>query len=418
MPIAANESIPSLLPLLQLLHPAPSVVPPQKTDWAKLFTPSLLQRFSCLVESQALAKGLTLPPRLAEQISNISKRQQLRTLASKVVLRKVLVELCKDGIDCIVLKGAHLAQSAYRLPCHRFFCDIDILVREKDVDAACTSLSRADFYRTDPDLVVLAKDHHLVFTSPKLAIPLELHWQLHSCDHRAGQGPVESAWQWSSQGALAGVSTKLMKPEYLIVYLCSHATRHHFDQGPIVLVDLAYLIYSSEDRIDWLKVKEAAAELRAEHSVLLILSSLQLMMPELCIDWVGESALSTDLGRMVLDEMYDPETPEQRRIRKILTLNDSGPSTGAIAREYRSQPAYLAPFVWARDRLAATDWRLLLSRVGRTQLRRRLHLHRLLEADLNPRQSFLAKLSVWIRSAFAKLLTTIASARRRLAGRP
>ena len=55
-------------------------------------------------------------------------------------VERVARDFATSGIECVVLKGASLALSAYKTPAERFMGDIDLLVRLDQVDAALEQL--------------------------------------------------------------------------------------------------------------------------------------------------------------------------------------------------------------------------------------------------------------------------------------
>lgn len=406
---------PRLLPLLRLLHPDPSIEPQGQVDWTELLQPMILHRFAGLVATQSKKKGVELPQKLALTVAEISKRHGLRALTLKAVLIKVLKEFQQSGVECVPLKGAHLALNVYPSAHHRYSCDIDLLVRERDVFIATQALEKAGFHPQNPDQEVVDQDHHTIFVSPLLQIPIELHWKLHGAVDRVGQALVDPLWDEVIDGTLVGTPTKLMAPHQLIPYLCTHATRHHLDQGPIVLIDLVYLIHSLGNDIDWRRVQVEAAKQNAQHSLALILASLRWIVPELTPEVTGGLVTSAELGYLALEEMFKPETPEERRVRTILTLTYLGPTSEAIARQYGTKPSLITYWKWIRDRialLAVTAWTSLQSREGRRLIYRRVLLHDAIEGDLGAAQTRLARLMQNLRRA----LLTVRTLTDRVAG--
>ena len=56
-----------------------------------------------------------------------------------VVLTMELIDniLSEYGIEFLILKGAHLAHTVYDSPDERAYCDLDVLVRDRDFSQAC-----------------------------------------------------------------------------------------------------------------------------------------------------------------------------------------------------------------------------------------------------------------------------------------
>jgi hypothetical protein len=399
---------PRLLPLLQLLHPNLSVRPPDDVDWKHVLTPNLNFRFGALISSQSEHKRVRLPEELKVQFKQTSRSQGLRSIMLKAILSKVLNAFAREKIDCCVLKGSHLALLVYPAANFRFSCDIDLLIRESDLSAATQCLEKLGFVQRNPEMEIIDHDHHLVFDSEKFPIPIELHWKLHSPAHRVGDAPLE-LWSEFNDGQLMGAPVKLMTTEQMVVYLSSHATRHSLDQGPVVLIDLAYLIEFLQGDLNWPKIQETAKAWNAETSLALVLASLRWMRPELTPETVGGRVIEPEMSFLALEEMWQPETLDERRARTVITLSYLPPGAEAIARQYpQSKPGLASKLLWLRDRLGAlikNAWPYLHSSEQRNRMWRRVRLERCLDQDLNH-----SKLPVWAllsnpKRLFQRLLT-------------
>src|SRR4029450_8211514 len=55
---------------------------------------------------------------------------------------RLLADLADAGIRALVFKGAPLAHTHYEQPWLRLYTDVDLLVRDEDMDAAATRLER------------------------------------------------------------------------------------------------------------------------------------------------------------------------------------------------------------------------------------------------------------------------------------
>ncbi len=107
-------------------------------------------------------------------------RQRLRSGLFAMELERLADGFKGTGIECVVLKGASLALSAYTSPADRFMDDLDLLVRPDQVDAAVNQLLAQGY--TNPwsaEAVRGYRTHHyhLPLMRPDGLI-VELHWDL------------------------------------------------------------------------------------------------------------------------------------------------------------------------------------------------------------------------------------------------
>lgn len=90
-------------------------------------------------------------PATAEQADDVRAQHRgilLRVLALERELTRVVDLLSEFEVDSRVLKGSAVAHLDYPQPALRSFIDLDILVREDDIERTVAVLSSADFART------------------------------------------------------------------------------------------------------------------------------------------------------------------------------------------------------------------------------------------------------------------------------
>lgn len=130
------------------------------------------------------------------------------------------------GLRGVLLKGALFAERYYPRPAARGTSDIDLLVREADVDRAAAAL-RALGYRAsdDPAEARFRREHHHLHLAHDRALPLELHFHAYR-----GFGEImrsEPLLERSVAVPSFAALRVLSKPDEL-VYLAVHAAAHRF----------------------------------------------------------------------------------------------------------------------------------------------------------------------------------------------
>lgn len=276
MSILTPMSLPQLqLLLLDLIAPARAVTQAQldalcATDWHALMRMLRQHRLAPLLHWQLerAHAHLTIPSNVKADLAASYKKATLRSLMLQreiVLLHQILH---KPNIPYVLLKGSYLAFHAYPHPALRALRDIDILVpRERVLEVfqllLDSGLTRIDDYRGDP-AAAMALFHHLPpLLSSSGLITVELHNRLFDHERNGWAQPDPSDrptfWNRCIQMPVANQAITFESPTDLLLHLIEHAVYHHkFDNGPLLLSDLAYLITTQP--IEWPLFWEMAKE--------------------------------------------------------------------------------------------------------------------------------------------------------------
>lgn len=196
-----------------------------------------------------------VPESVRETLSGRFRQATLRALA----LRRDLLQACQAldavGIEAVALKGAYLAFHVYPHPALRPLRDLDVLVPRESALAAWHALLQAGWQRVpeydgDPAACVAASKHLPPLRSASARITLELHVRLHEPDPAA---PDQSMDETGMRARLMGggeASLRYLSTTDLLLHLIVHAAYdHHFNNGPLLLADVFYLVQQGD--IDW-----------------------------------------------------------------------------------------------------------------------------------------------------------------------
>jgi hypothetical protein len=185
-------------------------------------------------------------------------------------LREVLGGFHWQSIPVIVLKGAHLAHLVYETIASRQMADIDLLVKQSDLPKAAASLIKLG-YSCEIEVCDIQAwrethpgSHHL----PSFAKPahprIEIHWTIL---HLRDPGEIAGCWQRARPAIIAGIETRVLSPEDLVVHICLHSRLHRFSQGLRPLWDLSQAIRHHQREIKWDQVRSCARAWQAERCV-------------------------------------------------------------------------------------------------------------------------------------------------------
>ncbi|MGM9683105.1 MAG: nucleotidyltransferase family protein [Eubacteriales bacterium] len=123
-------------------------------------------------------------------------------------------------IPFIPLKGSVLRQY-YPEPWMRTSCDIDILVREKDIDAATQTIEKKLGYRYE------YKNYHDISFKSESGVHLELHFSLKENEDNIDR-LLSDCWQYA---AVHKDYEYIFTPEFFLFHQYAHASYHFLNGG-------------------------------------------------------------------------------------------------------------------------------------------------------------------------------------------
>jgi len=261
--------------LLDLISPLRAVSQKQVDD----LTPNQWQALLVMVGQHRLGPllrwqlgrahaQLRIPVEVTTKLDRWHQKSAMRSLALRRELLVVHKVLQQANIAHIALKGAYLASHAYPDPALRPMRDLDILVPKHSLLDAYQALLNAGLTRVDPNhrelaAAALVNKHLPPLFSASSQISVELHGHLFDppfdslMDAEPDQDP--SLWSRSIKARLANQELAFESPTDLLLHLIVHAVYdHQFNNGPLTLSDLAFLM--NTHAIDWDNFWQIAGE--------------------------------------------------------------------------------------------------------------------------------------------------------------
>lgn len=267
-PNALLEADPALLAyLLSVLRQNPTPPPARSAEEWRTFL-SLLNGHGArpILAARLLQQPASLrpPDDVVERLRGELLRSAAVAMREDRVLATLLERLRERGIAPLLLKGAALSRSVYPDPAMRPGSDIDLLVREDELEASSEVILGMG-YRAPYDFHAFSRftTPHQVFLPPEpMARPLELHWGL-------GQGFAQDP------GRLEGLFSRSIAVPYPAfafrtlghvdhLAFCAHHALYHHGSGVRLswVCDLAYLSGMLAPT-DWQALPGRAVEHRA-----------------------------------------------------------------------------------------------------------------------------------------------------------
>ena len=290
-------------------------------DWSRVLQLATVHGLLPLLNRQVASSALSLPPGDAATL----REQALATAGRSLQLAADLLSLLRlgaeHGITVVPLKGPVLAQQVYGSVALRQIGDLDVLLRERDLErfvrllnargyqpASESSASGGDFDRRN--------SHHVSVVDPRRRITVELH-------HCLLRPRARNRWDLEMIGPrlertlFMGHPVSVLTREDLLVYLCEHGAEHTWSRLEW-LVAVAELVRHGQVR-DWTRVRRWAHELGATRRVsAALLLANELLGAGATVDGATRerAALAANraivLRRLLADPLRTIESPAER----------------------------------------------------------------------------------------------------------
>lgn len=204
-----------------------------------------------------------------EPLSQLRQRFE-RNAHRNLFLARELVNLLKlltaHDLPALAFKGPTLASAAYGNLALRQFTDLDVLIRDRDVQGAKALLVAEGFHAqlelTPPqETSLLRSDCQLALTRGDGAVEVELHWGIAP---RYFSCPLEKNrfWERVKTVQLGGAKVPSLSREDLLLTLCVHGAKHLWGQLNWIC-DVAELVRNSA-KLEWEAIHERAMAAGAE----------------------------------------------------------------------------------------------------------------------------------------------------------
>jgi len=228
---------------------------------------------------------------------------------------KVLKSLADNQLPVIALKGLSLAKNIYGDIALRPMSDMDLLVKKEDLVRAGRILLTLGYKQSFPAWEsTLETLHHLPPFTNKSGAMIELHWNIVTPDSPI-KVDLDGLWERACLIKVDHVEVLAFSPEDLFLHLCIHAC-FHLQTGLdlIPLCDMAGLIKTSADKIDWQIVIERAGRWGGQKCVYLMLLLVRELLGAAPPDKIMSEIKPDDYRSVFFDEALE----------QIFDVNPSG----------------------------------------------------------------------------------------------
>lgn len=255
--------------------------------------------------------GVHLPPVVREQLRHRYLMNAARNLKLYRELATIVEVLEAHGIQVIVLKGMHLAQTVYSNIALRQIGDIDILVPPRQAQSACDALLAIGYKRHTGQLravdseVMLSFLPHVAPLMKSGCSSVEIHESI-TIPNQPLFIDMDGIWGRAEPLNQAGMKMRGLCPEDLLLHICEHVSYHHrFEWGLRPYCDIAQIIYYFGERLDWSSLCERAEHWGCARGIALAMAVanklIGALVPQFVIDSLGEIRIHGDIVQVAID---------------------------------------------------------------------------------------------------------------------
>ena len=269
-----------------------------------------------------------VPAETGAQLQDSSRANALRCLAQTSELLRVVDLLESRGIPTLPYKGPVIAAQAYRDIAARQFEDLDIILRQRDIQAADAAVRSLGYEPKFP--WIHGKGASIVpgeynYSHAGRQVVLELHTEA-TLRHFPVRPGLEEFFDRGVSVDLGGHSVRTFRAEDALSVYCIHGTKDFWERL-VWIADIAELLRSHPD-LNWDSVWRTTEALRAERMVhvglALAAGILDAKLPSEVSQRINSdrpgSSLAVELGKRLVSRDTRERTARERFLYRPRTV--------------------------------------------------------------------------------------------------
>ena len=283
----------------------------QFIDWEKFLLDCEIEVCSPLAYD-ALHSLQEIPNEVKNKLRNAYINCGSANLIYLSELEKNMVMLQRANVHPILLKGAALILSIYKNIALRPMLDIDLLIKNEEVEKTRQIFSNLGYIPTRmeyQDILHLYENEIGLSKLGPINFKFELHWNLFDSPYHQSRIPIENFWHDTREVSLQTTDVSILSPNNHLLHLCGHLHLHHQGKELLWLHDIALLLVEYKNDIDWETVIKDA-------QIYGLVIPLQLTLAEISKNWYVP--LQSDLVGQILRLV--PSKYEKNHYRRITRL--------------------------------------------------------------------------------------------------
>jgi hypothetical protein len=234
----------------------------------------LAQKHGVLPVVYRTLKNFSIKNQPLDSAINSLKQHYLLIAQTNMFMSAELLRLKKlfetNGIVVLVFKGPVLAQQLYGDITQRQYSDLDILIRQSDINKVAQILQSCGYVPIYPLSPTQHKTWYrhakdMTFIHPSQTTHIDVHWKLMDSDHPI-QVSLKEIWEHPIQIYLKDIPLSTFSNEEMLSYLCIHGSKHLWEKIEWIK-DIDSFIRTQS--INWDKVKHLMQYSGSEHMIVL-----------------------------------------------------------------------------------------------------------------------------------------------------
>jgi hypothetical protein len=207
-----------------------------------------------------------VPNAAREKLQIRMRAQHLFTLGMTAELFRILHDFSQAGIETVLVKGPLISLLAYGDPAIRSYVDLDLLVRDRDIQSATRRMLDLGFHSQVPQTAIRAGKIPGEYLFRKLGTKqiVEFHTE-HTFRYYPKAMPIEALFARKRQIPLEGRDTPALSLEDEFVLNCIHGAKHFWERL-MWIADVASII-ANRTEMQWDKVRAASGEVGAQRMI-------------------------------------------------------------------------------------------------------------------------------------------------------
>jgi hypothetical protein len=203
-----------------------------------------------------------VPPEIRQQLREASRAQTLFTLSLTAELFRILDRFAGLGIEVLLTKGPALSERCYGHPGLRQYCDLDLIVRSKDMGCSTEAMVALNYEPKVPLQAIRADKApgEYVFMKCGSKLLVEFHTERTFRYHPKAL-PIDKLFARQARVRFDGRDVPSLSVEDELILICIHGAKHFWERL-LWIADVAALV--SVQTVDWNAAMRAAEEVQAE----------------------------------------------------------------------------------------------------------------------------------------------------------
>ncbi len=216
-----------LLTLLREENKFEEIIPLREIDWNHFLELVKHHRVCPLIYIRLKDTPWAVPPHVIEALFQEYKKNTFKMLQLTGEMETLDKVFNENDIETLFLKGPPVAYDLFENISLRMSKDLDILVREEELEKAESILLGLGYEKEEiPTILneIKWRHHHIAYYHPTKKIQVEVHWRLHPRSMKRTK--FEELWNGKRESQLTKHPISFMGKEDLLLYLISHGARH------------------------------------------------------------------------------------------------------------------------------------------------------------------------------------------------